>query len=195
MAHLHWVDYGIILILTLSVLTGLIRGFVRELIALCVWVTAIWVGYTYSPEVSPFLRGYLHDGALRTTISFILLLLVTLLVGGLVSTALSFILNRSPLKGTDRLLGMGFGLVRGTFIVALLIGVVNLTSLAKESEFKQSQLYGRFKPVSDWMFGFMPQVLHEMNGLQQKEKRSEATPKQNSSESTAESETTQGEAD
>ena len=168
---LHWVDYAIILVLSLSVLTGLVRGFVRELIALCVWVTAIWVGYTYAPEVSPLLRSYLHDGALRTTVSFILILLATLLVGGLTSTALSFVLNRSPLKGTDRLLGMGFGFVRGVFIVALLIGIVNLTSLAKDSEFKHSHLYARFKPISEWLFSFMPQVLHQVNHLQAKEKR------------------------
>ncbi len=167
---LHWVDYAIILVLSLSVLTGLVRGFVRELIALCVWVTAIWVGYTYAPEVSPLLRSYLHDGALRTTVSFILILLATLLVGGLTSTALSFVLNRSPLKGTDRLLGMGFGFVRGVFIVALLIGIVNLTSLAKDSEFKHSRLYARFKPISEWLFSFMPQVLQQVNHLQTKEK-------------------------
>ncbi len=168
---LHWVDYAIILVLSLSVLTGLVRGFVRELIALCVWVTAIWVGYTYAPEVSPLLRSYLHDGALRTTVSFILLLLATLLIGGLMSTALSFILNRSPLKGTDRLLGMGFGLVRGVFIVALLIGIINLTSLAKDSEFRHSHLYGRFKPVSQWLFSFTPQILGQVNNLQAKEKK------------------------
>ncbi|MCH9756043.1 MAG: CvpA family protein [Gammaproteobacteria bacterium] len=167
---LHWVDYAIILIMALSVLTGLIRGFVRELIALCVWVVAIWVGYTYAPVVSPMLRSYLQDNTLRTTASFVLLLLATLLVGGLLSTALSFILNRSPLKGTDRLLGMGFGLVRGVFIVALLIGVLNLTSLAKDSEFKHSHLYARFKPVSQWLFSFVPQVLHQVKSLQAKEK-------------------------
>ncbi|MDF1646877.1 MAG: CvpA family protein [Legionellaceae bacterium] len=190
MMALHWVDYAIILVLTLSILTGLIRGFVRELIALCVWVTAIWVGYTYAPEVSPWLRSYLHDGALRTTVSFILLLLATLLIGGLLSSALSFVLNRSPLKGTDRLLGMGFGLVRGTFIVALLIGVLNLTSLAKDTEFKNSHLYDRFKPISEWIFSFMPHVIHQVNGLQAKEKKLEIVDTQAEGEQTKEIEPT-----
>lgn len=190
MMALHWVDYAIILVLTLSILTGLIRGFVRELIALCVWVTAIWVGYTYAPEVSPWLRSYLHDGALRTTVSFILLLLATLLIGGLLSSALSFVLNRSPLRGTDRLLGMGFGLVRGTFIVALLIGVLNLTSLAKDTEFKNSHLYDRFKPISEWLFSFMPHVIHQVNGLQAKEKKSEVVDTQAEGEQTKEIEPT-----
>ena len=165
---LHWVDYAILLVLALSVLTGLVRGFVRELIALCVWISAIWVGFTYAPVLSPWLRSYIQDSVLRTTVGFVLLLLATLLVGGLVSTALSFVLNRSPLKGTDRLLGMGFGLVRGVFIVALIIGVVNLTSLVKDSSVKQSELYSHFQPLSHWLFGFMPNVVHRVHGMHDK---------------------------
>jgi membrane protein required for colicin V production len=172
---LHWIDYAIILILTLSVLTGLIRGFVRELIALCVWVTAIWVGYTYAPKVSPLLISYSHDATLRIAVSFIGLLLATLLAGSLLSSILSFILNRSPLKGTDRLLGMGFGLVRGVFIIALLIGIINLTSLAKDTEFKDSHLYARFKPMSIWVFSLMPDALHQVRALKPKETNSENT--------------------
>ncbi|MCH9689831.1 MAG: CvpA family protein [Gammaproteobacteria bacterium] len=172
---LHWIDYVIILILTLSVLTGLIRGFVRELIALCVWVTAIWVGYTYAPKVSPLLISYSHDPTPRIAISFIGLLLATLLAGSLLSGILSFILNRSPLKGTDRLLGMGFGLVRGVFIIALLIGIINLTSLAKDTEFKDSHLYARFKPMSIWIFNLMPNALHQVRVLPLPKTAPEAT--------------------
>ncbi|MDX2347117.1 MAG: CvpA family protein [Legionella sp.] len=171
---LHWVDYAIILVLALSVLTGLIRGFVKELVALCVWMAAIWVAYTYSSEISPWFQSYFHDASLRIAASFIVLLLVTLLVGSLVSSTLSFLLNHSPLKGSDRLLGMGFGLARGMFIVALLIGIINLTSLAKDTEFKTSLLYTRFKPLSEWLFSFMPdgiKQIKQLDNLEAKEKK------------------------
>jgi membrane protein required for colicin V production len=157
LSSLHWIDYAILSVIALSVLTGLMRGFVRELIALCVWVAAIWVGYAYAPEVKPWLASYFHDDALQTAASFVLLLLVTLFVGSLVSSALSFMVNHSPLKGTDRLLGMGFGFARGIFIVALILGVVNLTSLAKKTEFTHSELYPHFKPLSEWIFSFLPE--------------------------------------
>lgn len=163
MASFNGVDYAIIVIIALSVLTGLVRGFVRELIALCVWLGAIWVGFTYSSDVSPYIRGYIQDPTLRTVISFVLLLLATLLIGGLVSTALSFVLSRSPLRGTDRLLGMGFGFVRGTFIIALMIGILNMTSLGKDRIFKRGELYQHFKPLSDWMFSFTPKLLDQVN--------------------------------
>ncbi len=168
MMAFHWVDYVILLVLALSVLTGLVRGFIRETIALCVWISAIWVGFTYASELSPWLRTYIQDNVLRTTVGFILLLLATLLVGGLVSTALSFVFNRSPLRGTDRLLGMGFGFVRGVFIIALLIGVVNLTSFGKDASVKHSKMYAHFGPLSQWLFSFMPDVVHRVHGMHDK---------------------------
>ncbi len=159
MTTLHWIDYVILGVLALSVLTGLIRGFVRELVALSVWIAAIWVAYTYAPQISPWFRSYFHDAKIQYAASFIVLLLATLLVGSLLSSTLSFILNRSPLKGTDRMLGMGFGLARGMFIVALLIGILNLTALTKEETFKHALLYAKFKPLSTWLFSFMPEKM------------------------------------
>lgn len=166
----HWVDYAIIVVVGLSVITGLMRGFVKEIIALGIWIIAIWVGFTYSPVLSASLKPYIPDNSLRGILSFVVLLLGVIVVGGLLNMVLSLILTRSGLKGTDRLLGMGFGFVRGTFIVALLVGVINLTSLAKDTELKHSKIYARFIPVSTWIFSFMPNILEQVHVLDNKDK-------------------------
>ncbi len=49
----HWLDYIILVIISLSILTGLFRGFVKEVIALCSWISAIWLGYHYSHILQP----------------------------------------------------------------------------------------------------------------------------------------------
>ncbi|MDF1683193.1 MAG: CvpA family protein [Legionellaceae bacterium] len=166
----HWMDYAIIALVGLSVFTGLMRGFVKELIALGIWIIAIWLGFKYSPVLSAYLKPHIPDATLRGILSFVALLFGTLVIGGLLNMLLSLILNRSGLKGTDRLLGMGFGFVRGTFIVALLIGVMNLTSLANDKEFNHSKIYARFKPLSVWMFGFMPNIIDKVHALENKDK-------------------------
>lgn len=166
----HWVDYVIIALIGLSVFTGLVRGFVKELIALGIWVVAIWLGFQYSPVLSAYLKPHIPDATLRGILSFVALLVGTLVAGGLLNMILSLILTRSGLKGTDRLLGMAFGFVRGTFIVALLIGVMNLTSLAHDKDFNQSKIYARFKPLSVWMFSFMPSIIDKVHALENKGK-------------------------
>ncbi|NCT56600.1 MAG: CvpA family protein [Legionella sp.] len=172
---LHWIDYAIIALIGLSVFTGLMRGFVKELIALGIWIVAIYLGFTYSPVLSVALKPYIPDASLRGILSFVAILLGTLICGGLLNMLLSMILNRSGLKGTDRLLGMGFGFARGTFIVALLLGVMNLTSLANTTDFNHSKIYPRFKPLSVWMFSFMPNILAQVHALERKDQADDKT--------------------
>jgi membrane protein required for colicin V production len=157
---LHTVDYIILAVIGLSVLTGLFRGFVKELIALCVWVLAIWLGFTYMHSLDPWLKPYIDDDAVRTAVGFIIILLSTLLMGAIINALLSFVLHRTGLSGTDRVLGMVFGFVRGVFIVALVIVVLNMTSMGKKEDFtNKSLLYSEFNPLVNWISSFMPDFI------------------------------------
>ena len=42
---MNWFDYSILAILALSVLVGLWRGFVSEVLALVCWVLAFWLAW------------------------------------------------------------------------------------------------------------------------------------------------------
>ena len=161
----HWIDYVIIAVIGLSVITGLFRGFVKELIALCVWILAIWLAFTYSPILDPFLKSYVHDKTARTVVAFVAILLATIIVGGLFNALLSFILRRSGLSGTDRLLGMGFGFVRGVFIVALLMLVVKITTSSGQEYTSQSYLYAKFDPLVNWLYGQTPELIKQAKVL------------------------------
>jgi membrane protein required for colicin V production len=164
----HWIDYAILGIIVLSVITGVFRGFVKELIALGVWILAIWMAFHYSQTLAPYLEPYVHDKMIRSAIAVVIILFGTLIVGSLFNAFLSFILHRTGLSGTDRLLGMGFGFIRGIFIVSLLILIVNLTATSSSMEYrKQSQLYAYFDPVVHWLDQFTPVFMKQMKTLDQ----------------------------
>lgn len=151
------VDGVILGILALSVLTGLVRGFVKELVALCVWIIAIWFGISYADTVGDYLRNYVHDDTARHAAGFVIILLVTVIAGSLFNAFLGFILKNTGLSGTDRLLGMLFGFVRGAFIVALIILAVRITDLIPAQDYiNRSILYPRFTPLVDWMYDLSP---------------------------------------
>lgn len=162
----HWIDYAIIGIIALSVITGLFRGFIKELIALCVWIAAIWLAFNYSSKLHPWIAPYVHDKTAQAAVAFIAILLAVIIVGGLFNAMLSFILRRSGLSGTDRLLGMGFGFVRGVFIVALIMVVFKMTSLPHQDYTAQSRLYGKFEPLVNKLSLYMPSVLDQMSALE-----------------------------
>ncbi|KTD17107.1 CvpA family protein [Legionella jordanis] len=159
--QLHWVDLLIVAVVGLSVLTGLIRGFVKELIALAVWILAIWLAFSYSQSLDPWLQKYIQDKTARTVTGFIVILVAVLITGGIINATLSFILRRSGLSGTDRLLGMGFGFVRGVFIVALVMAAVKMTSVPYKTYSDNSLLYAKFDPVVDWLYAQMPEFIKQ----------------------------------
>lgn len=163
---LHTIDYIILGVIGLSIVTGLFRGFLKECIALTVWVVALWAAYSYAGLVATWLTAYIDDASVRTAVGFVIILLVILLLGAIVNGLLSFILHRTGLSGTDRLLGMLFGFVRGVFIVALVIVVLNMTSLAKKEDYAHhSLLYRQFDPLVDWLASMMPSFIKQASFL------------------------------
>lgn len=162
MAALYWIDCVIVGIIGLSIITGLFRGFVKELIALGVWALAIWLAATWSQTASIWIQPYFADKTACIVVAFVIILVATLISGAIVNSLISMILHRSGLSGIDRLLGMGFGFVRGVFIVALLMLVVKMTSLPTEEYRKESRLYAQFDPLVDWIYGYTPDVIKKI---------------------------------
>ncbi|OGV51263.1 MAG: colicin V synthesis protein [Legionellales bacterium RIFCSPHIGHO2_12_FULL_42_9] len=163
----NWVDLAILAIIGLSMLTGLVRGFVKELIALLIWVLAFWLAYHYTASTEVVLQTYIKDPSARKIAGFVGILLATLITGAIVNAILSFILKRSGLSGTDRLLGAGFGFVRGVFVVSLVIVVLNMTSIPHEDYSRDSILYPRFDPLIKWLNARMPNVIKQVQWIEQ----------------------------
>lgn len=151
-----WLDYAILAIIVLSTLISLIRGFVREALSLVTWATAFWLAITFNPSLSQYLQATIQQAELRTAASFGILFVGTLLVGGIINFMLGSLMQRVGLSGTDRMLGMLFGLGRGILLVALLLSLGSFTSLAQHEQWKSSRLVSYFTPLEQWMRQFMP---------------------------------------
>lgn len=161
----YWFDLAILFVIGLSVITGLFRGFIKELIALCVWIASIWLAFAYSPQITPLLRSYIHNHSACIAVSFVVILLGSLFAGGLLNASFGLIVRHTGLSGADRLLGMGFGFVRGVFIVALIMLVVKVTSIPYEKYSQHSQLYARFDPIVNWMYSRMPTFIQQVKAF------------------------------
>lgn len=158
----HWIDFSIILIIALSILTGLFRGFVKELVALSVWALAVWLAWNYCSPAAVWFEPYIQDNSMRTAIAFLIILLTTLILGGVINAILGYILKRTGLSGTDRSLGLVFGFVRGVCLVAILMVGVKMTSLPYENYAKTSLLYAKFDPLVAKFQGYLPSFIHQV---------------------------------
>jgi membrane protein required for colicin V production len=168
MQSLHWLDYAILGVIVLSVLTGCIRGFFKELISLSIWIIAGWLSFLYAKPVAMWLSTYIHDATIRIASSYVIIVVSTLIAGGLCSSIISFIMHRTGLSGTDRLLGFGFGIVRGVFIVALFMVVLRVTGMPVDDYQEKSLFYKHFEPIVNWMYQYVPDMIKHVDSLEQK---------------------------
>jgi len=154
----NWLDYGIIALIGVSVLMGIIRGFVREAMSLLTWVIAIAIAIIYCEPVAALFTSISMEGV-RLLLAFVLLVLATLIVGGILGYLLSRVINVTGFGITDRIIGVLFGLARGAVAVALLVMVIEPSSFSKDQLWQESKLIPRFQPVSYWMKERLPEDL------------------------------------
>jgi membrane protein required for colicin V production len=138
MSHIGWIDATLLAVLAVSVVVGLVRGVVYEVMALAGWVVA-WFGAQWlAPDVAPYVPIGTRGTGLNMAVTVVLCFLAVLIVWGLLARLVRLLVRATPLTVPDRLLGAGFGLLRGAVLLLALATVVTLTPAAQSPEWRQS---------------------------------------------------------
>lgn len=163
---MNWIDFVFIALIVLSGLISLYRGFVREVFSLATWIVAIWVGVRFAAEAAVYLPAAVSDETLRLGIAFGVLFVLVLILGGVVGILATRFVRGTGLSGTDRSLGVAFGLLRGVLIVALLVFLAALTLVPEESWWQESRLVPEFERIVAWVLDLLPEGIQErLRGL------------------------------
>jgi membrane protein required for colicin V production len=136
MQTLDWVVAGGLL---LSVLLGAWRGLVFEVVSLLGWVAAFVAARLWGQAVGLHLPLSGASEGLRQVVGFVLVFVVGVLIGGLVAAGLKALLSKVGLRPADRALGALFGLLRGGLLLLLAVALAEMTPVAAQSFWKQSQ--------------------------------------------------------
>jgi len=160
------VDWLIVAILVISALISIKRGFVKEALSLAIWLVAFFVASTFSPLLAPILANYIDAASIQQMAAFAILFIATLLVGGGLNYLLATLIKVSGLSGTDRLLGVIFGAVRGGVIVMLLvIGLPKLLPVQEDLWWQQSAIIPHFVAFEDDFWRLSTTIYHSVKGL------------------------------
>ena len=138
-ATLGWVDWALAAVLLLSVAVGLWRGLVFEVLSLVGWVAAYVAAQLLSAVVAPMLPVGTPGGALNQGATFALVFVLALVVWAVLSRLLRLLVHATPLQLVDRVLGGGFGLLRGAVLLLAVATVVSLTPAARTTAWQHSQ--------------------------------------------------------
>ncbi|MEO8803862.1 MAG: CvpA family protein [Rudaea sp.] len=152
---MNWADYCIITALGLSVLIGLWRGFIGEVLALLGWVLAFWVAWSFGDKLAAKFTA-IDLPSMRLLLGYAICFIGVLIAGGIVNFLMRKLIAGSGLSGSDRTLGMLFGLVRGLAVVTLAVLVLGFTPLPRDPWWHQSQLLPSFQSYAQWLSARLP---------------------------------------
>ncbi len=151
---LGWVDIALAAFVLLSVLIGLARGFVFELLSLAGWFAAWFVGLWLTPTFV----GYFHVGdpgsGLNYGATFACVFLIALVLWSLGARLVRALIRATPLSAFDRLLGAVFGVVRSLVVLLVVATVIGI------SPWSRSMAWQRSRGVA-----WLNTVLHELRPL------------------------------
>ncbi len=142
--ELSWVDLAMLGVLLLSIVVGLMRGVVYELLSLAGWFVAWFGGNWLEPWIAPHLPSLSGsaagpaDSALNRGIAFACGFIAVLIVWGIGARLVAMLVKATPLRPLDRLLGAAFGVVRGVVVLLVVATLVSWTPAATSPAWRGS---------------------------------------------------------
>ena len=133
------VDWILLAVLGLSLLLGMWRGIVQEVLSLAGWVAAFYVSQMYAPLAAAWLPMEGSSQMLRYAAGFVAVFVAVLVATVLVSWVVKKLVSAVGLGPLDRLLGSLFGLMRGVVILLAVTVFVGMTPMRETDGWKQAQ--------------------------------------------------------
>jgi membrane protein required for colicin V production len=163
-----WIDVLIVVVVALSALISLFRGFLKEFISLLTWVVAIWLAIRYSDRLAGLLPASLDQAQLslgdtglaisnlRVGLAFVLVVIAVLVLGAVLKHLIAMAVTRGSLSLVDRGLGVIFGVMRGAAIVVILVLAAGLTRLPQTPWWHDARLLPPFQKGALWVIRHLP---------------------------------------
>lgn len=152
-----WIDILIIAIIAISAVISLVRGFVQEAFSLATWIAAFAVAWFFFRPLAGQLEHLINVPSIRLGVAYCIILLVVLVLGAIVNRLMKSLVESTGLSGTDRLIGIFFGIARGAVVVAILVLLAGLSPFPDDVWWKESRLIPYFEEMAVWLKGFLPE--------------------------------------
>lgn len=147
---LTWLDWIFIVVLTVTTLTGFLRGLIREALGLAAWIIALLAARLLAEPVADLLAGVIDNPDGRLVLAFVLVIFAVVLLCGIVIRLVHAAVEWAGMGLFNRVMGAAFGGAKGAAILVLVTILISLTPLAQLDAWQGAQLRPTFEELRNW---------------------------------------------
>ena len=133
-------DYAVLGIFAVSLLIGVWRGAIREIVNVMGWVIAFIAAQAFAPEFGVYLSDWMTDPSVRVVVAWLIIFIAVMMGISLAGSLIAEGVRKLGLGPQDRSLGAVVGLLRGGLIVLLLTLAAGLTTFPNATIWKDAAL-------------------------------------------------------
>ncbi len=153
-------DGILIVIMLISALLAMIRGFVREVLSIAAWLAAAAAAFFFYDDILPFVEQQIAHKQIALAVAAAGVFLVTLLVVSFITMRISDFVLDSRIGALDRTLGFVFGAARGLLLVV--VGMLFFNWFLPDEEMQPTWVAGaKSKPLLNAVGGRLMAALPE----------------------------------
>ena len=149
-------DLLVLVVLGLSVVVSMVRGVVAEIASLSTWLVALMAARVLSPVTAQMVFTRVDSPVFANVLAFIVVFITTYFLLSCAQKLLTSAIQAIGLGGINKFFGALFGLIKGTFLITVVVLLCALTDLPRTEDWKNAQLAPTFEQLALLTVPYLP---------------------------------------
>ena len=142
-----------------SLVTGIRKGLVEQLVSLISIFAGVWAAFKFSVVIGEWLNGFMHaDQKIVNIIAFAVIVIITIFILAAVGKLITKTLSLASLGWLNRLLGFVFALLKAAIVIGLLIFILKF-GIVKPEVLNSSVVYTALRDLSLKVFPYLKELI------------------------------------
>jgi membrane protein required for colicin V production len=180
---MNYIDIIIVVLLILSAISGLTKGFIYEFASLFGLIAGVWGAIKFSGAVRDFLEYRLNfDHSSVQIVAFVLTFVVIIIIVHFIAKAIEKAMESVSLGVVNRIFGGIFAVFKSAFILGVLFLLIQRIDesvpFIPENDIQKSHLYNPLRNVAVYSFPFLKGIYDDIKDTDHKPKDKEVKAEQ-----------------
>jgi membrane protein required for colicin V production len=142
-----------------SILVGVLRGAVREILYIAGWVLAFFLSYLLAADLAALFADWIGERLARLALAWLAIFLGVLVICSMVAGLLTEVVSKFGLDGLNRTAGGAIGFARGALLVLLFVLIAGMTRVPQSAWWNGAATTPALERIAMHAKSFLPESI------------------------------------